>query len=129
MSKLFNNKTGYDPGRFRFKLTFFQQTSVPDGSGGTRSALVQLLTTRAAREPIVKRLNFLGNMDTIDGISVMQDYWYFIIRNRQFFRPAKDMSIFCNDGTTYVINAVLEVDVPVNYLKILAVKREVDITT
>lgn len=62
------------------------------------------------------------------GASVLNQDCYFIIRQRNDFTPLKDMIVLCS-GSTYVIKAIIPVDVPVNYIKLLCVKKDFEITT
>lgn len=114
----YENKSFYDPGRFRFQLVFKQQVTADDGYGGNPVvALQDVLTTRAVQEPIKE-----GNQLVINaGASVLNQDCYFVIRNVNTFYPEKDMNVECN-GATYVIRAVIPIDVPVNYIKLLCVK-------
>jgi len=117
MKKRFENKTFYDPGRFRFKLVFTQQVSVPDGYSGTKVSNQEVLITMAVQEPLKD-----GSQLAIEaGASVLNQDCYFVIRNRNEFYPQKNMNVTCN-GFDYVIKAVIPVDVPVNYIKLLCVK-------
>ncbi len=124
MRKPYENKTQYDPGRFRFQLTFFQQVSTQNEYGGTTVALTQVLTTMAVQEKISER----SQLAIEAGASVLNQDCYFVIRQRNNFTPLKDMIVLCN-GSTYVIRAVIPVDVPVMYIKLLCVKQDVEITT
>lgn len=124
MRKRFENKSHYDPGRFRFSLTFFTQSTVDDGYSGTSSALLQSITTMAVQEKLSDRSQLAFEA----GASVLNQDCYFVIRQRNDFIPLKDMIVLC-DGSTYVIKAIIPVDVPVNYIKLLCVKKDFEITT
>lgn len=117
----FENKTNYDPGRFRYNVAFKKQESVPDGSGGTKVQLTDLITTKAVREEITRRVSLYGTLTTPAGDTVKTSDYYFIIRHRASFYPTKDMVLICN-GDTYAINDIIEIDVPVNYIKVLCIK-------
>jgi SPP1 family predicted phage head-tail adaptor len=124
MRKPFENTSGYDPGRFRFSITFFTQSTVVDGFAGTRSVLLQSITTMAVQEKLSER----SQLAIEAGASVLNQDCYFVIRQRNDFTPAKDMIILCN-GSTYVIKAIVPIDVPVRYIKILGIKKDFEITT
>lgn len=123
MNTLYKNKTSYDPGRFRYKVTFQQQVSVVDGSGGNTITKEDILTTSAVREIISRRQNFEGDLIVAGDASLLQGDWNFIIRNRKCFYPTKDMFLVC-DNITYTIRAIQEIDEPTNYIKILVVKAQ-----
>lgn len=113
----FKNKTAYDPGRFRYKITFYEQVSTPDGYGGTTVTLTQVLETYAVREKLRE-----GSQLALEaGASVLNSDCYFVIRYRAAFTPKKDMNLVC-DGIYYTIRAIIEIDVPVNYYKLLCVQ-------
>lgn len=114
MNKRYENKSAYDPGRFRYSLTYRKQVSAPDGSGGTDVTFTDLLTVRAIREKLSE-----GNQLAITaGASLLTKDCYFIVRNRLDFYPEKDMNIVV-DSLQYTIRAVIELDVPVTYIKLL----------
>lgn len=122
MNKRYENKSAYDPGRFRYKVTFRQQVPVADGSGGTQQVnTADIITTFAIREIISRRPNFEGDIITAGDATLLEGDWNFIIRNRSGFYPTKDMFLVCND-ITYTIRTIQDIDEPTNYIKILAVK-------
>lgn len=124
MNKRFNNKSNYDPGRFRFTLNFYQEVVAIGNDGSQTVSYTPILTTAALQEPLRD-----GSQIAIDaGASILNQDCYFVIRNRSTFYPEKDM-IVTNGSQVYVINAVIPLDVPVNYIKILCVRRDMQITT
>lgn len=122
--RFIHEAANYDPGRFRFKLTFFKQVSTQSEYGGTFVVNQHVLTTMAVQEKLSER----SQLALEAGASVLNQDCYFVIRNRSNFYPEKDMVVFCN-GATYVIRAVVPLDVPVVYIKLLCVKQDIDITT
>jgi hypothetical protein len=123
MNKIYENKSAYDPGRFRYKVTFQQQVAIADGSGGSKINTNDLLTTFAVREAILKRPNFAGDLIVAGEADVILGDWNFVIRSRSGFFPTKDMFLVC-EGITYTIRTILELDEPTKYIKVLAVKAE-----
>lgn len=123
MNKIYNNKSNYDPGRFRYKVTFRQQVTVSDGSGGSHVNTEDIITTFAVREIISRRPNFEGDTIIAGDASILEGDWNFIIRNRSGFFPTKEMFLIC-EGITYTIRTIQEIDEPTNYIKLLAVKSE-----
>lgn len=124
----YENKSYFDPGRFRYSLTFFEQSVEESDSGGQSVTWSQLITTRAVREDYVRRLNEFGNLDIIADMSVMQEACYFIIRFRKDFAPAKDMAIVVGSDV-YTIRSSPLLDTPPNYYKMLCVKTDLNLTT
>lgn len=118
MNKPFNNKSAYDPGRFRYSVTFQSLVATDDGAGGTTVVPETVLITRAVRE----KLSEHNQLAIEAGASYLSNDCFFVIRNRPDFYPTKDMQVI-SDGQTYTIRAIIEIDVPVKYLKILCSGR------
>lgn len=123
MSKRFENKSFYDPGRFRFQVTFNQETINTLPSGDTEVTLVPILTTKAIRDIYKHRLSENGQIILEGGTTNETKLWYFIIRSRKAFMPTKSMQLVC-EGQSYTIRDIEEIDIPVNYIKILCVLSE-----
>lgn len=123
MSKPYNNKSVYDPGRFRFNIVFNQETTVNDGAGGTVVSLTPVLTTKGIKDVYKHRLSENGQIILEGGITNETKIWYFIIRYRKSFTPTKSMKLTC-DGQNYTIRDIEEIDIPVNYIKLLCVLSE-----
>jgi SPP1 family predicted phage head-tail adaptor len=114
LKRPYKDKGSYDPGRFRHMLEFKAEQSTPDGAGGTVVATVTVLTTKAVREKISEH----NQLAIQAGASWLTNDIFFIIRNRQNFYPEKDM-IVVSEGKTYTVRAVIELDQPVKYIKLL----------
>jgi hypothetical protein len=123
MNKWYENKTDYDPGRFRYKVSFQQEVSISEPSGGTLVNLQNVLTTFAIREIISRRPNFAGDIIEGGNATLLEGDWNFIIRYRPSFYPTKSMVLVC-ENITYTIRNIQEIDEPTKYIKILAVKAE-----
>lgn len=120
MRQPYNNKANFDPGRFRFKLEFYDQISEDDSSGGSQPFTAKVLTTKGIQEPIRD-----GSQLAIEaGASQLNQDCYFIIRNRSDFTVTKNHIIVSNGTIAYVIAAIIPIDVPVNYIKILCKTKE-----
>lgn len=113
---IYKNKSDYDPGRFRHTLEFKAEQSTPDGAGGTTVATVTVLTTKAVREKISEH----NQLAIQAGASWLTNDIFFTIRNRQGFYPEKDMIVAC-EGKTYTVRAIIELDQPVKYIKLLCI--------
>lgn len=112
-------KKVYDPGLFRFTVGFWKEVSTKNRSGGQSVALQSFLQTLAVREDIRE-----GNQLAIAaGASYLNEDCYFIIRNRQGFYPTKSMKVLC-EGSYYTIAAVIEINIPVTYIKLLCKKEK-----
>lgn len=118
MNKRYENKSAYDPGRFRYKISFRQQVTTSDGSGGSNVSMQTVLETKSIR---IRLNQFTDSLFLAGNASLIENSWNFIIRNRPGFIPTKDMFLL-NEGETYTIRAIQEIDEPTNYIKILAVK-------
>lgn len=125
----YENKTFYDPGRFRYPVIFLQEIVDEQPDGSMPVSYQQVLSTRAIREAVTKRFSTFGNITLEAGATLMNDYWYFTIRFvRSGFKPVKDMLLSTPDGI-YTVNAMPELDEPPNYWKLLCVKTDKIITT
>jgi hypothetical protein len=122
--KIFENKSFYDPGRFRYALSFYQQVAIDDGSGGSIVSWQLANQTRGIKELFPKRVNQDGQLIVQGGLTVEDDIWYLITRYNRSFTPNKAMNIVC-DGLVYAIHAIIEVDIPINYIKYLCVNRDI----
>lgn len=116
MNKPFNNKSAYDPGRLRYTLTFSSEQTTQNAYGNSEVTLVTTMVTKAAKLQI-------GSYDQYAieaGASMLRNDVYFVIRYRKDWTPLKDMVVEC-DGKTYKLHAVIELDQPVHYWKILCI--------
>jgi len=120
MAQIRNNIKSYDPGLFRFAIEFWAHDAIPDDSGGTDLTFNGLLRTRAVREEIREG----SQLAIVAGASLLNQDCYFVIRNRKWFYPAKDMQIRV-DGEAYVLSAVVPINNPVTYLKLLCIKTPI----
>lgn len=122
-TKPYNNKSQFDPGRFRSVITFSQETTTDDGAGGTVVTVTPVLTTKGIKDVYKHRLSENGQIILEGGITNETKIWYFIIRFRRSFTPTKTMQLTC-EGQTYTIRDIEEIDIPVNYIKLLCVLSE-----
>lgn len=129
MKSIYENKTNYDPGRFRYPVTFLQEIVDTLDDGSMITSYQSVFSTRAIREVVTRRFSTYGNTDLQAGATLMNDYWYFIIRFvRSGFVPVKDMLLSTPNGI-YTVNAMPELDEPPNYWKLLCIKTDKIITT
>lgn len=120
---IFENHTFYDPGRYRFKLDFYEQVSMPDGAGGTIPTWVLSQSTKAIKEVFPKRVNEQGQIIVQGGTTDQEEVWYFTIRYRRSWSPVKNMNFIC-EGVVYTIRAIMPIDIPVNYMKMVAIQSD-----
>jgi hypothetical protein len=128
MNPIYNNKTAYDPGRFRYPVTFLQETVTTADDGSQTVGYINVLQTRAIRQAVTRRFSLTGDMTVDAGADLMNNYWYFIIRFRRDFTPTKDMLMATPDGI-YTLTAVPELDEPPHYWKMLCFRTDKQITT
>lgn len=115
MRQRFENTSGYDPGRYRHILQFVKNAGRPDGFGGTEP--VQLVTKNIRA---IKREIREGDQTAIvAGVTVLMGGVYFVIRRQTEWQPDKAMQIVYG-GRKYEIKALIPVDEPQRYWKILA---------
>lgn len=119
MRKPYQNKTHYDTGRFRFKLEFYEVVSLDNSGGGITPSTAKVYETYGVQEPIKS-----GNQEAIEaGASVLNQDCYFVVRNNPSFTIEKSFLIVCN-SITYNIAAIISVDVPINYIKLLCKTKQ-----
>lgn len=114
----FDNKSSFDPGRFRTSVSFYQQVSVEDSSGGSDVSLDLVYTAKAIELQVRD-----GNQLEINaGASVLNDDRYFVIRHSRTFTPEKDMNLM-QDGKYFVVRAIIPIDNTNNYTKLLCTRK------
>lgn len=118
---IYKNKSEYDPGRFRFGVGFYVQTATDDGSGGSIVSWQLVNSTRAIKDKFYEgsTVAIEANASTLNGDCA------FVIRYRRDWHPEKDMNVLC-DGVVYTISGIQNIDVPVNYWKLLCVKKDIN---
>lgn len=118
-SKPYKNKPDYDPGRFRYLITFVKTTTVKNPSGGTTVTPVTVFSTKSIMLPVKD-----GAQAEIElGASNLNGDQYFVIRSGGQYAPDKAMRIEY-DGKFYKIVALIPQGQPQKYWKILGIKTE-----
>jgi hypothetical protein len=107
-------------------MIFWQRVSTEDGSGGYDISYALLLSTRAIKEPITRRLNDFASLQNDAGEQNLYDSCFFVIRKRPDFVPQKDQSIVV-DGQNYTMRAVIDVDTPQNYWRLFCIKSDLQV--
>lgn len=118
MKKPFNNKSNFDPGRLRETISFYKQVSSPDGYGGTALTYVDFQTCRAAELQVRDG----GQLEINANASVLNEDRYFVIRYSKNFTPVKQMNVR-HGNKHYVINAIIPLDIPIHYIKLLCIRK------
>lgn len=116
MNKPYSNKSNYDPGRLRYSLMFSREETTQNEYGNSEVTIVTTVITKAAKLQI-------GSYDQFAleaGASMLRNDLYFVIRYRKDWTPAKDM-IVESEGKTYKLHAIIELDQPVRYWKLLCI--------
>lgn len=130
MNTRYDNPVNLDTGRFRYSLNFIKQTSTIAPDGSQTVSYTPVKTMRAVKELISRRvgLSLEGYLKEFGDASELLGAWIFSIRKSSDFTPTKDMLFICQ-GETYTPRIIQEVNQPTEYIKILAVKTDVLITT
>lgn len=130
MNKRFVDTANYDPGRFKYSLNFFKQTTVIQPNGDQVVTNVFVKTMRAVRENVSRRvgLSLEGYLKDFGDASELLGAWVFTIRTSADFTPTKDMIFICQ-GVAYTSRIIQEVNQPGVYIKMLAVSTDALITT
>lgn len=124
MKILYENKTFVDPGRLRFDIKFFEQSSVTN-SFGDQTPLNETMTlqTRASQQNIQNRPGSIySQLEQEAGATMMNGDTYYTIRYRNNWRPKKNMrvEVLVNGvAISYTLRAIIDIDQPVHYWRIL----------
>lgn len=129
MKKVFENKTFYDPGRLRFPISFFEQTTVIDEYGSQSPSEILSLSTKAAQQNIQNRPGSIySQLEEEAGATMMNGDTYYMIRYRKDWAPKKNMrvEVVLNGSTiSYTLRAIILIDVPLHYWRILCTTNKV----
>lgn len=107
----------YDPGQFRHRILFVNQVSTPDDNGGVDVTLDPYFSTYAVQESIREG----SQLAIAAGVSYLNDDRIYVIRDRCAITPEKNTMLTC-EGHTYTIMAIVPINQPVEYLKLLCKK-------
>lgn len=120
MSKLkFANKTFLDPGRLRYAIDFYEQATTINEFGDQSIGETLVMSTMAARQNIQNRPGSIYSQLEIEaGATLMNGDTYYTIRWRGDWNPKKNMRVVV-EGISYVLRALIPLDYPQNYWRIL----------
>lgn len=121
----FNNKTFLDPGRLRYNISFYEQTATNNQYGDQTPTEVLVMATRASRQNIQNRPGSIYSQLEIEaGATLMNGDTYYTIRSRNDWQPKKDMRVEV-DGISYTLRALIPLDYPQNYWRILCTTQQI----
>lgn len=106
-------KLGFDLGRFREFIDFYQQHNVTNEYGGQDITWNKVLSTRG--DKIIKNRTFQSQLNA--GEFDFFQVYNFAIRDRKGFSVKKDMIIHC-DGVLYAIQGFAPLDYNPLYIQI-----------
>lgn len=125
MNKPYSNKTNYDPGRFRYPISFYTQGYTTDSFGNQTVTEVLSLQTRCITQRIEARLSRIYVQIAQEaGADLMDGDVYFVIRARSDWRPLKNMRVQVGNRS-YTIRGIIEENEPIFYWRILCTTKEV----
>lgn len=120
---LYENKTFIDPGRLRFDIKFFEQTSTTNNFGDQSINETLTLQTRASQQNIQNRPGSIySQLEQEAGATIMNGDTYYSIRYRNNWKPKKNMRVEVTvNGTviSYTLRAIIDLDQPTHYWRIL----------
>lgn len=120
---LYENKTFIDPGRLRFDIKFFEQTSTTNNFGDQSINETLTLQTRASQQNIQNRPGSIySQLEQEAGATIMNGDTYYSIRYRNNWKPKKNMRVeVIVNGTviSYTLRAIIDLDQPTHYWRIL----------
>lgn len=126
---LYENKTFIDPGRLRFDLKFFEQTTPTDPQYGDQIPTETLtLQTRASQQNIQNRPGSIySQLEQEAGATMMNGDTYYIVRYRSNWHPKKNMRVevvINGQVISYTLRAIIDIDQPVHYWRILCTTNQ-----
>lgn len=125
---LYENKTFVDPGRLRFNISFFEQYVDIDQSGSQTVTEVLTLQTKASQQNIQNRPGSIySQLEQEVGASILRGDTYYTVRYRSNWHPKKNMRVEVSVNgviVNYILRAVIDVDQPVHYWRILCTTNE-----
>lgn len=120
---LYENKTFIDPGRLRFGIKFFEQTSTTNNFGDQSVNETLTLQTKASQQNIQNRPGSIySQLEQEAGATIMNGDTYYTIRYRSNWHPKKNMrvEVLVNGiAISYTLRAIIDIDQPVHYWRIL----------
>jgi SPP1 family predicted phage head-tail adaptor len=123
--KKFANKTFLDPGRFRYNISFYEHSTTINNYGDQTITDTLVMSTRASKQNIQNRPGSIySQLEEEAGATLMNGDTYFTIRLRQDWQPKKDMHAVV-DGIKYVVRALIPLDYPQNYWRILCTTTQI----
>jgi len=125
---LYENKTFIDPGRLRFNIQFYEQTTTPDEYGNQVPSEVLSYSTKASQQNIQNRPGSIySQLEEEAGATLMNGDTYYSIRYRPNWHPKKNMRVQVSvNGVVinYRLRAIIDVDQPVHYWRLLCTTIE-----
>jgi len=123
--KKFASKTFLDPGRFRYNISFYEHATTINNYGDQTITDTPVMITRASKQSIQNRPGSIySQLEEEAGATLMNGDIYFTIRFRQDWQPKKDMRVVV-DGIDYVLRALIPLDYPQNYWRILCTTTQI----
>jgi hypothetical protein len=120
---LYENKTFIDPGRLRFNISFYETGFTTNEFGDQVPTETLTLQTKASQQNIQNRPGSIySQLEQEAGATLMNGDTYYTIRYRSNWHPKKNMRVeVLVNGTilTYILRAIIDVDQPVHYWRIL----------
>lgn len=120
---LYENKTFIDPGRLRFNISFFEQTTTPNEFGDQIPNEVLSYTSRASQQNIQNRPGSIySQLEQEAGATLMNGDTYYTIRYRPNWHPKKNMRVEVTVNSTiisYTLRAIIDLDQPTHYWRLL----------
>lgn len=128
MKILYENKTFIDPGRLRFDIKFYTQSSSQDEFLNQTVTEVMTLQTRASQQNIQNRPGSIySQLEEQAGATIMNGDTYYTIRYRSNWKPLKNMrvEVTVNDTViSYTLRAIIDLDQPTHYWRLLCTTNE-----
>ena len=108
-----------EPSKFRYRVTFYDETSIPDGMGGFTVQLEEAATVWAAKEQGRTTLGYNDLLEIAAGKVMEARDIELYIRFRPDFFPAKDMRMKVENQMYVLTNPGTSIGEPPRYVRVV----------
>jgi head-tail adaptor len=108
-----------EPSKFRYRVSFFQEASIPDGMGGFTVQLEEVLQTWGAKEANRTSVGYNDLLEIAAGKVLEERDIELYIRFRPDFFPAKDMRMKVGDQMYLLTNPGTSIGEPAKYVRVV----------
>ncbi|PTX14454.1 head-tail joining protein [Pontibacter mucosus] len=108
-----------EPSKFRYRVSFFQEASIPDGMGGFTVQLEEVVQTWAAKAEARTSVSYNDLLEIAAGKALEERDIELYIRFRPDFFPAKDIRMKIDNQTYLLTNPGTTIGEPARYVRVV----------